>query len=240
MEKNDHILDLIPEYILNCLDETETVQVYTHLANCSACREEVRQYETLAAQMPLAVPQIAPPDALRTRLLQSVKPVASQAKNITPAPHFSFWQWLQQVRFPALAGVSLIIILAFSNFFLWQQVDTLHGEVAKTDMLVQPLHALASDTASTGIMVMDPRGEYGTIIVDSLAPPMEGQEYQIWLSRDGKLESGGVFSIHDHGYGAKIVYASEPLINYTRVWVTLEPAGGSEKPTGVIALQTSP
>ncbi len=240
MEKNDHILDLIPEYILNCLDETETQQVYTHLANCSVCREEVRQYETLAVQMPLAVPQIVPSDALRTRLLQSVKPVASQTKYTALPPRFSFWQWLQQVRLPALAGVSLIIILAFSNFFLLQQVDTLRGEVAKTDMLVQPLHALGSDTASTGIMVMDPRGEYGTIIVDSLAPPPEGQEYQVWLSRDGKIESGGVFSVHNHGYGAKIVYASEPLINYTRVWVTLEPAGGSEKPTGVIALQTSP
>ena len=42
MEKSDHILDLIPEYILNCLDETETLRVYEHLANCSVCREEVR------------------------------------------------------------------------------------------------------------------------------------------------------------------------------------------------------
>jgi hypothetical protein len=143
-------------------------------------------------------------------------------------------------RIPALAGLGLVLLLVLSNLLLWQQVTALRKEVAKTEMIVEPLHPIEVAALATGLVIMDPHGEYGTIIVNSLVPSAEGQQYQVWLGRGSQVDSGGVFTIWENGYGAKVIYAPEPLYFYERVWVTVEPEGGSESPTGEAVLTSHP
>jgi anti-sigma-K factor RskA len=52
------------------------------------------------------------------------------------------------------------------------------------------------------------------------------------LIQDGERTSGGVFSVKQGGYAAKVIYAPLPLADYSSFGVTIEPAGGSPSPTG--------
>ena len=57
-------------------------------------------------------------------------------------------------------------------------------------------------------------------------------QYQLWLIKDGNRTSGGVFSVLDNSYGVLVVNSSESLSVYDGFGVTIEPAGGSQGPTG--------
>jgi len=248
MDAIEHVIELIPAYVLGSLDDDESFQVYQHIANCSICQKEWRAYESITVQLISAVPEVAPPNGLRTRLLQSVD--HSFAPRQALVQEFdqerftwqTFLQWLRVWKMPVWAGVSLILVLVVSNVFLWQQIGSLQTKITDTNMIVHPLHGSgnASETFPTGLVVMDPHGDYGTIIVDAVPPSGDGQQYQVWLSRGEIIESGGVFAVHANGYGAQVIYAPEPLFVYNRVWVTIEPTGGSEQPTGAVVLQTDP
>lgn len=238
MDGNEHVLDLIAEYVLGSLSAAEVVRVQQHLANCAVCQAEARDYETVLLTMAEGVPQAAPPPGLRTRLLASVVPSEPPAVRVLRPP--TLWEFFQKWRIPAFAGVGVILVLVVSNLLLWQQVKALQTTALETAMLVEPLHAVDMTAPATGLVVMDPHGEYGTIIVDSLPPSAEGEQYQVWLRRGTQVDSGGVFTIWENGYGAQVIYAPEPLIVYEKVWITIEPHGGSEQPSGPAVLRTQP
>ncbi|GAB4578961.1 MAG: anti-sigma factor [Anaerolineales bacterium] len=246
---NEHVIEVIPAYVLDDISEEERARVQTHLAICNLCREEMRVFQLVLDELPEIVPQVTPTPALRVHLLRSVASLPqetvsrgrSSIRSAIPWPRLSFWQFLQGSRIPAWVGLGLILLLAISNLLLWQQVTGLRAEIAsaETDMIVHPLHAVDGGLA-TGLVVMDPHGIYGTIIVDAVPSSPEGQQYQVWLSRGETIETGGLFTTWDNGYGAKVIYAPEPLNVYERIWVTIEPEGGSEHPTGKVVLQTLP
>ena len=54
---DEHVLDLLPAYALDCLDEDETIQVAEHLAACSTCQAELLAYQATVAQLALAAPR---------------------------------------------------------------------------------------------------------------------------------------------------------------------------------------
>lgn len=239
MDANEHVLELIEAYVLESLDEPEASRVRQHISQCQTCQKEVRAYQMVLGEMVESLPQFSPPASLRARILSEISPPRPKVE--TPRePRPSIWQFLQSLRAPAFAGIGLILILVFSNLLLWRQVNSLRAEANQTDMLTEPLHPADPSTHATGLVVMDPHGEYGTIIVDAIPPSPEGYAYQVWLSQGDKIDSGGVFKIPEKGYGSKVIYAPEHLILYTRVWVTLEPDGGSNHPTGEVVLQTHP
>ena len=75
-------------------------------------------------------------------------------------------------------------------------------------------------------------GDHGTLVVDSLAPLGQDQQYQLWLIQDGERTDGGVFSVNPEGYGSLWVETPQPLSSYSAFGITIEPAGGSPGPTG--------
>jgi anti-sigma-K factor RskA len=52
------------------------------------------------------------------------------------------------------------------------------------------------------------------------------------LERDGRSTSGAVFSVDEDGYRGVRITAPASLFLYSGISITVEPAGGSESPTG--------
>jgi anti-sigma factor ChrR (cupin superfamily) len=59
-------------YALGALDGEEAREFERHVAGCDACAAELREFETVAADLALAVPPASPPAAVRSRLLSLV------------------------------------------------------------------------------------------------------------------------------------------------------------------------
>ena len=56
-----HVINRLPDYVLDILTDAEITQVAEHLAGCQYCREELQQLKQVADEIPLALVQTAPP-----------------------------------------------------------------------------------------------------------------------------------------------------------------------------------
>ena len=239
MAMNTHVIELLPAYTLDCLDEEDMLLVTEHLAVCPACRAELISYQGVADQLAMAVPCSEPPADLRRRLMAHVQPARPRAIS---QPRPAWWQQLgrslRALQHPAWGVTSLALILALtaSNVLLWQQVNRPGIASNVQGMRSLALVGTASAPEASGIVVISTDGEYGTLVVDNLPTLDKTQQYQLWLIQDGTRTSGAVFSVGQDGYGSAPILAPEPLTHYSSFGITVEPSRGSPHPTGVKVL----
>ena len=232
MSVDEHVIELLPAYALDCLDEDEAGWVKEHLAKCPACQAELRAYLAVAGLLPLAAPAAEPPLRVKQGLMNRIQPKAL----VEPAPvKPSRPQRLLDFRrfSPVWNAVSLllIIVLASSSFLLWRQVNR---QAAPSQEIMRTIYLTGTEAApgATGLLVVSLDGSHGTLVVDKLPNLDDQRQYQLWLiDQNGSRTSGGVFSVRE-GYGSVWVSSPEPLIQYPAFGVTIEPSGGSAAPTG--------
>jgi anti-sigma-K factor RskA len=229
-----HVIDLLPAYALGCLDEEDLVRVSEHLADCAECRAGWHAYQATADQLALAAPDVAPPADLKGRLMRRIDP---QEPAGVSESRTSWWDKLTHVMrrtAPAwgLAGLLVILALVLSNVWLWGQISRYPGAAQPGPLRTIPLTSTEAAPRASGLMVVSADGEHGTLVVDGLPPLDARHQYQLWLIRDGRRTSGGVFSVDAEGYGSLWVASPQPLSSYSSFGITIEPAGGSPGPTG--------
>jgi anti-sigma-K factor RskA len=228
-----HVTDLIPAYALDILDQAEKEGVAAHLDRCVACQMELRAYRAVVEILPDTLPPRDPPLRLRAAILQK----AAEQEILAQSKRSNGWAWLTRPLKPVVGLVGLVLIMALAglNLSLWQQVQ--HPAMAPVPTSVPSDFHLVRMTApqngtATGLLVISDEGNFGTLVVDGLTTLDAAQQYQLWLVKDGKRTSGGVFSVLDTGYGVLKIDSPMPLIQYQSFGITIEPAGGSPGPTG--------
>ncbi len=222
-----HPIDELPAYALDCLEESERLAVERHLAVCADCRTEVTALLDAAANLALSVEPVEPAPQLKSAILARVAPAQ------TPARSMKLGEWLRNLQ-PAwgMAALAVIVLLVVSNLILWNQVRTLTQNTPVPSFQVVSLAGTGPAETARGVMIVTENGRFGTLVVDALPELGKEQQYQLWLILDGQRTSGGVFSVDSWGYGALVIRAPLPLNAYSDFGVTVEPAGGSPAPTG--------
>ena len=104
-------------------------------------------------------------------------------------------------------------------------------------IILFPSDDAASD--ATGELRFD--GRAATLEVKGLPLLTAEQQCQLWLVHDGERDSGAVFSVNDNGWAEVPVelprLPGDPSSDYTDLWISIEPAGGSLDPTGEWVLE---
>jgi anti-sigma-K factor RskA len=231
LEVENHVIDLLPDFVLEMLSDDETNQVADHLATCSSCQSELSRLQQVADEIPLALVQTSPPPELKSSLMQAIH---NQPSAMPVSTRQTFWQKLSQgLRLPLPAiGLALIILLALGNLFLWRQLNQ-NSLNAAVSMRVVALANTENSPGAIGTLVMDPHGNYGTLVVDNLAPLTPDRQYQVWLIKGDARTSGGLFSVNYAGYASLEIIAPLPLASYDSIGISVEPSGGSSEPTGL-------
>ena len=228
-----HVEEQLAAYALGALDESAATAVASHLQRCPHCRAALDEYEEVVGLLAYASTSQEPPP-LKEALLERARrqrPDAAPQPSSTPA-HSSDWLTpLRRLLRPAWAAVALLVIflLAAGNFALWQAVQEARQEPAFATV------QLAGDEAApdaSGLIVISNDGQHGSLVVQDLPPLDPAQQYQLWLLIDDQRDDGGVFSVTDSGYASHYINAPRPLVDYTAFGITIEPAGGSDGPTG--------
>jgi anti-sigma-K factor RskA len=234
MLAQDHVTDSLPAFVLGALDEEERRQVSIHLEHCHLCQAELASLQQVADELPLAISPADPSPELKVRLMQSIlQRTGERQPEPFPADQSTFLQRgfaLFRHPLPAL-GVALIILLVVGNLLLWRQLN-LATQRAFTPMRVVALANTQNLSQATGTLIMDPAGKYGTLVMDNLATLDPASQYQVWLLKAGVRSSAGVFSVNQDGYASLELLAPIPLIQYDAIGISIEPAGGSQMPTG--------
>lgn len=84
MESN-HVENRLPDYVLGDLDRSECVLLEAHVSTCAACSRELAEVKEVLSTVGLADRPLAPPRALRSRLLVSARsgrPLSSFAAGV--------------------------------------------------------------------------------------------------------------------------------------------------------------
>ena len=180
MKNCDQFRELFEAYALGSLDAAERAALEAHLATgCKDCAKSVEEARWLVSQLAYLVPQTAPSDMLKGRLMQTVRSEAQAAKQSAPAkPAIPFWMW---------AGVAALLL--FSVYSGWQ-TEQLRKDIRSTNNRAatimqqrQDLEAQLESAKREAVILTDPAS---VKIIDPKNPGMEA----VWHSKLGIVVTG--------------------------------------------------
>jgi len=226
----------IPAYALGALDTEEAAALESHLRTCESCREELAAYRATSDNLLMGFPPRNPSAALR-RQLQRRLPAAQKATR--PRLQWSLSR--------AAVGIAIVLLLAL-NVFSISQVRALQRQQAELmDQMQNGQMALAmlsysntqtfpiNEEKARGSLLLDKEYNNAVLILRGLPAIPDNQTYQIWLitPNEDRVSAGLLRPQTDQPFIAEPIRSTQDLVNFVGVGMTVEPAGGSDHPTGM-------
>jgi anti-sigma-K factor RskA len=225
----------LPAYALGALDSAETAALEAHLQTCDTCRAELADYQRLGSGLLAALPPSAPRAAVKRNLQ---KRLAGQAPRVRPQFKWSFGRLAIATAVVVLVGLNLLTAAQVYSLSREQAELTAYhsSEQAAIAMLAYPTtHTLAFDqNGVSGSLLVDKQRNLLAVFAWNLALPPAGKTYQMWLiDPKGDRTSGGFIKPEaDYPFVMAVIRSPQPLSAFNGIGITVEPLGGSLKPTG--------
>jgi anti-sigma-K factor RskA len=216
-----HYEEDLAAYLLDALPSDEARRFERHLDGCARCQGKAGWLRPSVEMLPAAVEQVEPPAALRERLMATVRaeaeaPAGTPARAARPAPRRS-WRDLFAVPRPVLAMTAILLVAAAGVGYALGAGE--NGAQTVTTRAQAPPGATA---------VVERTGDEGILRVSGM-PQHRNGIYEVWIAHDGQVAPSTLFQVHRNGSGAAAI--PEGLDGADQVMVTLEPPGGSTKPS---------
>jgi anti-sigma factor RsiW len=202
--------ELTAAYALDALDPEEREAFEEHLAGCERCQAEVAALGATAAELAFAAPAASPPPELRGRILQAAR---AERPNVVPLSA----RRLTPPRVAAVLAACAAIALA-----VWDV--SLHDQLSRANH--QALRRVPVRGASGSLVVAS--GGSAALVLYRVGPAPPGRTYEAWVVRGVSAQPAGLFR---GGAGATYVPIARIVPRGAVVAVTVEPAGGSARPT---------
>ncbi|MCX5396008.1 anti-sigma factor [Streptomyces sp. NBC_00102] len=228
-------------YALHALPEDERRAFERHLAECEACGQEVAELSATASRLALAV-AAAPPRGMRDEVLRRIATVRQEAPGhgvpgrVTGSAPGRTGRWSRWALAACIAAAA-----ALGGVALWQsqvargaqqEADRAHRQ---NESVARVLSAPDARTApgrpaagGRGTVVVSASVNRAVFLASGMAPPPRGKVYQLWFADGGTMRPAGLMD-PDAADGS--VLMDGPVDRATGVGITVEPAGGSARPT---------
>ena len=92
-------------------------------------------------------------------------------------------------------------------------------------------------TSARGVMMVSQTGTNALLLVVDLPLLPADKVYQAWPMKGRAKYNSGWFTVDSTGYGQTVIIPVAPLGEFEAAGITIEPAGGSNDPTGVSVLR---
>lgn len=245
----EDIQDLLPGYVLDALDEHEASEVDAHLVACREHDEEL--VELRSTHMALALLDDARPSAAlrdRVRAVPGPMPVYAFPDDdegdellddgedldddglADARPAASRWSALRGRWWTLGAAAAVALAMFGAGWF---------AGVSRAPEVQEAVRYSYEMRSPTGQLVRFAGIEGSnrvTVTMDGLETQPEGRQYQVWAIREGKWISLGSCNTNAKGWWRGDFEFS--LHRGEEVALTVEPAGGSPKPSTPAILRT--
>jgi hypothetical protein len=216
-------------------DQAELRRFERHLRRCQPCAGEVRGMTETAARLGVAAAQPAPP-GLRDRVLDSV----ARTRQLPPAiDHRRARRLTRPGQMPRLgwvvAAVSVVLIFVLQVALLraHDQLNQARSrQAALAAVLAAPDARAATAPTSAGgraTVVYSLRRHSLIVTMAQLPSPPAGKVYELWLLGPPRVRPAGLLPAGNRGRSAPVLVAG--LISGDQLGLTVEPAGGTSRPT---------
>lgn len=216
-------MDAAP-YALGALEQPEPYR--EHLARCATCQAEVAELQLVVDVLPTTVVPTLAPEALRERVLATVRAEASLLRAAGPqadAPSKPAKHWRSRRPSFLTAGVAIAASVAVAGVLALNNGSSARERVTPGKIATTVKGGHASLRQADG---------HSELVVSGMPQPALGKIYEVWLSRGAgpPHPTDALFSVTGRGSGS--VDVPDSLRGVKEVMVTSEPLGGSSRPTG--------
>jgi anti-sigma-K factor RskA len=231
MNDNANAHALLGVYLVDALSAHERDEFEAHLATCEDCQSEVQSLRGVLAVMADAE-ATSPPAGMRAKVLAQADRTAQLPPLLTQQGRGRSRRLpLTRVLTAAAAVVALAVVSI--GVLMASGGDSDAVAMEREVMMV----ASAPDAASMDLelgashLVISKRMEAAATMGYGAPMPTKGMEYQLWLVMDdGSAHPGPTFMPTDDGDFMTMMHTS--FAGVSGFWVTEEPMGGSDAPTG--------
>lgn len=232
-----HVTELLADLITNSLDSSDASRVRRHLSHCVACRSEWERLQAAFDSLGMLAPAQTPSETLRNRIL------AGLPRRITALPSFA----RGVARHPLAAIAASLLLLAGLGVSITMNVHHYtairnganFAQLAESSRILTVLHGTELAPAAHGMIVISENHSRGLLLAFGLPEPPEGYAYQLWLVRNDDLRNAGIVRVNAQGHVVHHIEISEPLNAFLNFRITIEPATGSDVPTGTRVMDGS-
>jgi anti-sigma-K factor RskA len=231
----DEVAALISAYALGALEPDQAELAQRHIEESDECRRAFEDALETAAALALAVADSEPPAYLRDRILAAAREErapAARAPSVRPAEsrrRRSLTGWLTPSTGFALIGVAAAIVLALiavsqhdSASNARDRQEALVSLLSATDARIVPLSPTGGGSPGGRVIVAGGRAA----IVSSMQPPPPGHTYQAWGLRAG----AAAVPLPTFSRNGSVVILDD-VSKYKGLGITVEPSGGSQRPS---------
>lgn len=231
----DDLHVLTGSYALDALPDPERAEFERHLQHCPSCDAEVRGLRETAARLAMAQ-ALPPPPGMEQRVLAATY----RTRQLPPLPadhrHRARVSRLfdrrrapvarRMAAFAAAASVAAAVALGITQLATQHQLQTTRASDAAVSRVVTAPDARieTTRTASGGSVTVVASAALREAVVTATGTPPSGRVYQVWVMNASGARSAGLMA------GPSTVLASA-VVPGDRIGITVEPAGGTSKPT---------
>ncbi|MFJ6631525.1 anti-sigma factor domain-containing protein [Streptomyces sp. NPDC091376] len=242
-------------YALNALGDRERARFERHLDACPACEQEVRELGATAARLGLAVAD-PPMPAMKSQVLARIATVRQEPPTVAgPDTTAGYGHVRTPVRRARPAGrrrfprfvlaACLAAVAGLGGVAFWQQraAEDAAAEARKATTLAQQRTEALADVltatdvrttstslgdGATGTVAVSRDRDQAVFLASGLPEPGSGKVYQLWFADDGTMRPAGLL---ESSGAPEALLMDGPVDGATGMGITVEPAGGSTKPT---------
>ncbi|MEU9374241.1 anti-sigma factor [Streptomyces sp. NPDC048255] len=228
---------LAAAYALDALGTEEHEAFLAHLERCASCTAEVSGFSATAARLAAAV-GVPAPAHMKQAVMDRVDTVRQLPPQFRSARSVRLGTVLMRKAGPFAVAASLVTAVAFGAIAVrqHQQAEQARTQAQQADRQVRVLtgvmtapdartvHGRTSTGASTSVVTSARLGQ-AVFLSSGLPPAAAGQTYQLWFDDRGTMRPAGLLQQD----GALLMQGAPGRAR--AVGLTLEPAGGSPRPT---------
>ncbi len=212
-------------YAVDALSPEEAEAFREHLDACPACRDEVRELQEAAALMG-ASEATAAPAHLKAKVLHAADRMPQLPPKTRHISTARSKRWTPRIV-AAAAAVVMTVAAGIGISQMQQEPDSVIAASVAQVFDAPDAHKATMETSNGGKISVATSPSLNKMAVDTHElPDLEpGQIYQLWAVADGTPASAGLLDDPDAGA------AMEMPAQGIEVAITIEPSGGSERPT---------
>jgi Anti-sigma-K factor rskA, C-terminal/Anti-sigma-K factor RskA, N-terminal domain len=226
---------LTGSYALDALPDPERVEFERHLQHCPSCEAEVRGLRETAARLAMAQ-ALQPPPGMQQRVLaaayrtRQLPPLRSDrlraARDHRRAQIARRFAPRRIAAFAAAASVAAAVALGITQVSTQHRLESARASNAAISRVVTAPDARIETTRTSagGSVTVVASAALREAVVTGTGTPPAGRVYQVWVMSPSGARSAGLMA------GPSTVLASA-VVPGDRIGITVEPAGGTSKPT---------
>jgi anti-sigma-K factor RskA len=242
-------------YALDAVPDADRARFERHLARCDACVQEIRGLREATARLGASV-AVRPRAELKEQALRAI----ARTRQLPPLssdtpPQWRGWRgmpagaralsrlrqrpWLPRVA-SALAAGFLVVSVAMGVLAVGAQhqvdLDQVHGHAIAAVLNAPDVIMLTARVTTGGTAtVLESRHQHSLVFTASrLRALPAGRSYELWLMGPGRARSAGLLPRPRAGMIGPMVISG--LAAGEQIGLTVEPAGGSARPTSASLL----